>query len=324
MRVNYFGYYLKNEQTGIKYLFDIRPFLKAFCKIESKSFKNRFDYNDEKLYLINKGSDTFLFIMTRSQELIKKIDTDKLTVEELEDMLSSSEQIGFASYLIVKEDNFGFASTVLAPKIDVFGSFISKIFTSLNLPNWQFIVEPFFSTVPKSDALELPYIGRTHIQVTAENSWFKDLKNKYAGDAEDAEEIGEFEIIIRPKSRKSINKSIGNILKSIPDEGTKRIFMRAKDESMSHMTDLYIIGKGAIFDEIPKSKENKITNALENKYVKNRKLSEKVEEFRTNEEFEKVIPDSVYRFNDYSTWTSALSALLFDEESELDTTPETV
>jgi hypothetical protein len=49
MRVNYFGYCLRNYETDQKVLFNLSGFLKAYCRFENIGFKNNFEHDDEYL-----------------------------------------------------------------------------------------------------------------------------------------------------------------------------------------------------------------------------------------------------------------------------------
>ena len=133
MKVNYFGYYLKNTASGKSVIFDLRKFLKEYCKMDAPKFKNNFSHNEGKLYLLHVVSDTYLFLMTRSNELIRKVNTNDITVGEIKNLLEQDEQLGFASYILFKENVFGFGSTLLAPKIDVFTKYINELLEALGI-----------------------------------------------------------------------------------------------------------------------------------------------------------------------------------------------
>ncbi len=127
MKVNYFGYYIIKEPTGEKYLTSISGLLKSFCKYDNSELKNKFSYEDENLYLLHHVGDTFLFMQTRNNELIKKINTQNISLGEIHSLLSENEKIGFASYVLLKDDYFGYGSTLLAPKVDVFIGYINEL-----------------------------------------------------------------------------------------------------------------------------------------------------------------------------------------------------
>jgi hypothetical protein len=109
MRANYFGYYLIDRQRDRNILFDIRQFLTAFCNFNLPEYKNQFNHNQENLYLFNLTRNLFILIMTRSNEIIKKINRDRLELREIYDLLDKGDQLGFVSYNIV------FCTTFIPP-----------------------------------------------------------------------------------------------------------------------------------------------------------------------------------------------------------------
>lgn len=312
MKVNYFGYCIRNHVTGQKVLFDLRGFLKAYCRHAGTAFKNNFFHNDEHVYLIHHFGDTFLFLITRSNELIKKVNTNNISVGEINSLLEQDEQLGFASYLHMKEDHFGFASTLLAPRVDVFTTYINNLFESLGIPNLNFLPQALLYQATKEEALSLPHIGRTTIELSKENSFVQDMLASISANTTDTIELDGIEIIIKPKSRKNIKPTVSKFLSSIPDDGVERMIMKARNEGASQMTDLYLVGRGAISDSVDKSLETRIPSLLEEKMNTNRFLQGKLTEYRADEGFEENSLDVIARFTDASAWADLLSDLLQD------------
>lgn len=309
MKVNYFGYYLKNTNTGKSVLFDLRNLLKEYCKLNAAKFKNNFSHNDEKLYLLHSVSDAYLFLMTRSNELIRKVNTNDITVGEIKNLLDQNEQLGFASYILFKENAFGFGSTLLAPKVDVFSKYINDLLEALGITEWRFVSQALLYQATKEEALSFEHVGRTTIELSKENSFIKDILATVSADSTDTFDLDGIEIIIKPKKRKNIKETVDKFLKAIPDEGVEKMIMKARAEGASQMTDLYIVGRGAISDSVDKSKEPRIPNLLEEKYDKNKYLKVKIKEFIANENFENDTPDSVLRFNNTSAWSELVSTI---------------
>ena len=309
MKVNYFGYYLKNTVSGKNILFDLKSFLKEFCKLDAPTFKNNFSHNDEKLYLLHNVTDTYLFLMTRSNELIKKVNTSDITVGEINNLLNQDEQLGFASYVLFKENVFGFGSTLLAPKVDIFARYINDLLEALGITEWVFVPQALLYQATKEEALKFDHIGRTTIELSKENSFIKDILTTVNAASKDTFDLDGIEIVIKPKPRKNIKDTVDKFLKSIPDDGVEKMVMKAKAEGASQMTDLYIVGRGAISDSVDKSKEPRIPNLLEEKFSKNNHLHIKIKEFAENEDFEKDAPNSILRFCNSSAWSDLVSNL---------------
>ncbi|WP_444885782.1 hypothetical protein [Microbulbifer sp. PSTR4-B] len=306
MKVNYFGYCIKNNETGKKVLFDIRPFLKAYYKNANTSFKNSFRHHDEHIYLIHHIGDTFFFLATRSNELIKKVNTNNISVGEITSLLEQDEHIGFTSYLHIKEDHFGFASTYLAPKADIFIHYVNELLVALGITNWTFLPQALLYQATREEALSLQHIGRTTIELTRDNSFTQDLLALVSADTNDTTELEGIEIIIKPKSRKNIKPTVNKFLSSIPDSGIEKMIMKAKDETASNMRDLYLVGRGAICDKVDKSNEIKIPTLLETKMTGNEFLKTKLVEYRENGEFEENIPEIISSYTNPDTWATFL------------------
>jgi len=312
MKVNYFGYCIRNHITGQKVLFDLRAFLKSYCRNADSEFKNIFSHSEEHVYLIHHLDDTFLFLITRSNELIKKVNTNNISVGEINSLLEQDEQLGFASYLHLKEDCFGFASTLLAPKVDVFTAYINDLFESIGVPDWGFLPQALLYQATKEEALSLPHVGRTTIELSKDNSFSQDILAFVSANTADIIELDGIDIIIKPKTRKNIKSAVSKFLLHIPDEGVERMIVKAKNEGASQMMDLYLVGRGAISDSVDKSKETRIPVLLEEKMKKNKFLQDKLTEYRADETFEKNSIDPIVRFSNASAWADLSSCLLSD------------
>lgn len=316
MKVNYFGYCLSSDSQDIKVRYDLRDMLKAFCRYAGPDFKNRFIHNDEHLYLIHHVGDVFYFLTTRSTELVKRVNTASISVEEIESLLEQDEQLGFSSYLILKEDHFGFAATIFAPKIDTFASYINNLFEALGIFQWKFVPRALLYQATRAEALGFSHVGRTTIELSKENSFVQDMLATVMADTTDSVELEGVEIVLKPKLRRNIKPTVEKFLDKIPDDGVERMIIKAKEEAGSMMSDLYLVGQGAISDKIDKTNEIRIPSLLESKISENRILQEKLAEYRSNDTFEEITPDAVVRFVNADTWAHLLRDLLQDSGSD--------
>lgn len=309
MRLNYFGYHLENIRTSKKYLFDMRNFIRIFCSIDNVEFKNSFTYGDEHLYLFPASRDIYLFVMTRSKEVIKKINTNTLSVNEIYDLLEQGEQLGFTSYVYFQQNFIGFASTMFAPKITAFTNLIDTIFEKLGIENYKFITEVFIHQATKEEILRLPFIGRTTIKIDKENNFATDILNTMGVTIEDTSELNSFEIVITPKSRKNIKPIVKKFITNIESQGLEKFIVKAKDELQDNLIDLYLVGKGAISELINTRDEHAIYEHIINKTENNPVLSQKIEEFTSNETFSETIPHDILRHNDANAWPTPIHSL---------------
>lgn len=304
MRLNYFGYYLENSNTNRKHLFDLREFASTFSNLDSIAFKNSFSYNDEHIYLFPASTNIYLFVMTRSNEIIKRINTNDLNVNEIYDLLAQGEQLGFASYVYFQPNFLGFASTFLAPKITALIHFIDEIFSKIGLGNYKFVLQALLHQASLQEVLNIPFIGKTIIEVGRENSFAEDIRNFVGATVEEVGDIESFELIIKPRRRKNIEPLVKKFIKSIPEEGLGKLIIKAKDELQDNLTDLYLVGKGAISDSINTREENAIYQHIVTKTKNNMFLEQKIEEFTNDEKFTEAELENIRRFNDVAPWTA--------------------
>lgn len=316
MKINYFGYCFKNPSSERRVLFDIRNFLREYCRLDNVDFKNRFVHQDEHVYLLHHTSDVYLFIITRSNELIRRVNTEDLSVGEIHSLLAENEQLGFASYIIIKENHFGFGSTLLAPKIDIFGKYINDLLDCLGIVDWRFVPQALLYQATKAEALQMPFIGKTTIELSKENSFVQDMLTSITANTTDTLELEGIEIVIKPRVRRNIKETVNKFLDHIPDEGVQKMIVKAKSESLSQMTDLYLVGRGAISDNVDRTQESRIASNMDDKLTSNRYLTEKVAEYISDEGFEENSLNAIVRYHDSSAWTELISNLQCSDEVE--------
>lgn len=309
MKVSYYGYFLHNQATGKKVLFDIRPLLRAFTKSATVEFKNQFTHQGEHIYLLPHTVGTYLFIITRSKELIRKINTESLSIGDVNTMLTQDEQIGFASYVLFKEDHFAFGSTLLAPKVDVLCRYISDLIESLGVVEWQFIPKALLYQTTREEALKMDFVGRTTITLDRENSLARDFIELVTGEVSGGTNLDGIEITFKPKPRKSIKNTVDKFIENASDEGVKRMIMKAKSETMSHLVELYVAGKGGVSDSIDGKVEQRIAHQIEKKMAENTFLPTQLREFKDVEDFESDPVEGISRYCTDDAWSSLLSNL---------------
>ena len=317
MKVNYFGYYLNNSDDNKKVLCDLRAFLKAFCSYENTEFKNNFSYHNERLYLLRQSGDVFLFLVTRSKELIQKIDTKTFSVDEIKDLLADDERLGFASYILLKEHMFGIGCTHLSPRVGLFVNYINELFVGLGHQKWQMIPHAILSQTTKAEALKLAHVGRTTMEVSRENAFFEDICGSLGAETKDMEDLESIEIIMKPKPRKNIKPLVSKAMSHLPDEGVEKLLLKAKDEAASQMQELYIAGKGAVYDMVDKSRGGKIPELLESKVAKNEVLKRRLGEFAANEDYEKEIPEFILCYSDIAAWTDPVFSVPYSKTVDI-------
>lgn len=309
MKVTYFASGVKDVNTEGKALFDIRPFLRAFCRLNAPRFKNSFIHNDENVYLIHHLEDVFLFVMTKDKEVVRRIDSSDISVSGINDLLGRNEHLGFASYVVLKENFIGFGSTIFAPKVDVFVSFVNKLLAATGSDHLQFYLHALMHQATKDEAHEFTHIGTTHIEIGRENSKLQDVLAVLGGDYDDAAELQGMRIILKPRRKQNIKEIVEQVMEEMPEDGLERFMMRAKAEVGSQTMDLYLTGKGAVSDVVSTSDDSRIAEHLMSKANSNAYVAAKLSEYVENEEFEEVVLESVLHYSDVNSWASLVSRL---------------
>ena len=303
MKINYFAYYLTKAGSNEKVLFDIRPFLKAFCRLDAPVFKTSFEYSGELLFLLPHVDDTFLFIITRNSEVIRKINTNDMKVEDIQQLLEEKEHIGFASYVLVKEDFIGFASTTFAPKFAMLNHFINELFEKLGIVGHKLVMIPLSSQSSKQEVINMPFIGTTRVALTKESGILDNIAGQIGVSTTNIKDLGSVEIIIRPAKGKNAKGPVTDVLNALPDKGVSKLIAKAKSDLMPYMTDLYLVGEGAISDSISKVKEDRIATHLTEKAKANQRLVAKLAEIKENEDFDEDSCDDILRYHNDDAWS---------------------
>lgn len=304
MRVNYYGYSVRKLEDNSHYLMDLSGFIKAFIAHSGVEFKRKFKHSDENVYLLPMGGNFHLFIVAKSDEIIKKITSNDagVQVNEIDDMLQRDESLGFASYLYFDKFYFAFASKMLSPKTPVFANFINDIFKELSISDYSFDVHPFLQQSTREEILTMPFLGRSTIQIDENSSAWEDMKNFLKGESRDFISVDSFEITIKPKRGQSIKDDVSSFLDSISDAGLRKMTVKARDDLDDKLKDMYVNAQGAIADMITSKGDRVVLDEILSKIENNRQLKEKIEEHEQNDSFTKQNIENIFRFNTASNW----------------------
>lgn len=312
MKVGYYQYGITKTETGDKYRTNLKGFLGSFSKLDNPKFKSLFTHNDENVYLVHVVGDCYLFLITRNSEIIKRINSRDVTVGELAAILGEEEHIGFASYLLMKEDYFAYGSTVFAPRVDVFGDFINKLLKVAGIKKYHFTCEPIMHHATRADVQKMTHIGRTSLEITHQSNVFEDVCGVLGISNDAGGEVDAIEITIKPLFRQSQKHAIDAFLNKCGDDELKKLIIRAKSEATSQMLDLYVQGNGSVSEHVNIKEANKIPDALEAKSKNNTILNEKLKELRAQEnaKVEEDISDRIDDLANVHSWDSIASRVL--------------
>lgn len=303
MKFGYYGYRLREVGSGHEFLVDARNFFRAFCQFNSPEYKNKFTRDGENLYLINISGDLHLFIQSKNLEIIKKINSNSTTVAEISDLLEQGEMIGFAAYVYISRHFLGFASTVMAPRAKAFGEFVNSVIASTGNTNYQFILNPFFSEATRAEVLNLPFVGKSVIQVSRENSFFGHLRDMVGGSGTEFDDVDSFELAIKPKPRKNISTPVQRVVGAVSEDGLDKLIISAKNDLHDRLTDYYVAGKGMICDHVDPVDQAVLAQRIREKIDENGALADKVTEHEQNEAFSSNTIEFISQFGVVARWT---------------------
>jgi len=153
----------------------------------------------------------------------------------------------------------------------------------------------------------MPFVGRSVIQVSKENSFFDDIKNAVNGTAEEFSDVDSFEIIFKPRHRKNIEAAVKKVIAAVPDQGLDKMVVRAKEEVHDGLVDLYLAGQGIVSDNISQKNELELTIEITQKVTSNELLETKVKEHEGDEAITKDKLDALLCFTEQSAWSAAIS-----------------
>lgn len=298
MKVTYYKYFIENG--GNRYQFKILPTLKNFCKIKDQKFRRSFlTPAEDNLFLFHIDSCTFLFVLTKNNELIKTISGDSMSHEDIYEKLNADESLGFASYIFVGHNYYGIASTFFGPKNSYWLHFINQLFEKLGLEHYCLGSEPFPVETTKQSALKFSFKGQTLIRINNSSPYFNQLSGLFGGGKNEA---GSFTIEIKPEVRKDMPKTFDSVINTIPLEGVEKFIVRGKEHFEDSMTDYYIVGSGHISDSIAIKDESKICQAIEEKVSKNRQLKEAVAKYAKDDTYIKDDIPGISCYSDLDNW----------------------
>ncbi len=291
MRLSYYGYCLLHVPTDKRHLVDLRALTKKFVNSTNQQFKASITYHGERLYLLPFGASTYLFVQTKTNEIIKAIERKTLSVQDIRNKLMQNESVGFASYVYMDDSYLGIASRVLSPRITAFAELMTKVIVGYGGTDYAFVPTVLAETLPVSAIKTLEHVGSVTVEMNVANSLAQDMiKQLTTRQPDNLVDIASIEITIKPvrKGKKNLRSDLSQIAKNVPTKGLVSLEARAKATAADHMTDIFIVGEGSIRDFIDFKKESDLQTLIPSRAVNNSALQLKVREYKSNVSHKKV------------------------------------
>lgn len=290
MQAIYHRYYVTKAGKKKKLRVDLRKFFREFAAWKDATFKMQFTAGDENLFLIPLQADVHFFAITRDKEVIKQIKKSTLDVADLMSRLEAGTSVGFASYVLIENDHLAFASKLLSPRAGRFADFVNDVFQALNI-QCRFHMDPIMHSIGRSDVSKLKVAGSFSMKVRKSSGLWSNMAKllgiKRAD--KDLSDIGDFEVKVRPaRARSNTISSLADAAQHIPEGDLLRFDAKAKLDVGEKLTDLYIIGQGALRESLKGKHDTELAFELLDRIKKNAILSERLKEYRSDVEFKQV------------------------------------
>ncbi|MDH4317120.1 MAG: hypothetical protein OEV64_01900 [Desulfobulbaceae bacterium] len=297
MKVTYFKYWILHKEN--RYRFSILPLLKAFANYNNPEFKKLFtSKSDENLFLFPVKNKIFLFTIVKDNEIVKAINANDLSHEDIHKRLSDDEQLGFASYLYIDDHYYGIASTFFGPKNTYWTDFVNDLFQKLNIHGCWLESAPFPVEASRNEALQLDFKGSTYIEINNQNTIWTQLKSLLCID----NDVNTISLSFKPQRRKEMRVSVDNIINNLEDTGLQKYIIKGKKTIEDSLTDFYIVGSGHISDSIIAKEETEICHALLDKIKRNTLLSNSLEAFKNDTAYLTTSFDAITIYHDPDDW----------------------
>lgn len=191
---------------------------------------------------------SYNFLITRSEELVKKIDTNQITLAELADELGDHEELGYSSLIKFYDGYFALGTSIFSPRIAVLQWFVDLILNKGGGDSYSLIVSPLMRQMSKNEVLAMDFIGMASIEIKKETNAMERILNIFAPDRVDDDLINleSLKIEIKPQRKRNIKSIVEQVMGDVEDEELKRCVIKAKDEFESSLTEFYVVGKGII------------------------------------------------------------------------------
>lgn len=301
MKLNYYAYHIQDKNTGRKFSNQLDTFLRMFALYSNSDLKNSLVIKGKNHYLLNPVANLFLFLQTNNADLIKKINRQNITADDIGSLLNSDESIAFASYIYFTQSCFGMASPSSSPKLQSFCMFINNLLDKTGNSDYEIVARPLLlEELSKDEALNLDVMGKAVIEVGTENNFAQHIL-AFLGmrTLSDYIDLGSIQIGFKPQRGRNIKPIISEAINKISDENLQKFIIAAKNDASESLTQYYIEGKGIIHDLIELDNNDVLAQNIRDKMESNTNLIQ-----RLGVENEDIPNQEVAGINDFNQLTA--------------------
>jgi len=314
MQAYFYFNYVINTNNSEKYLFDLKPFFKAFTNWETSiNIAKRLAKGDQKLFLVPEAGkkNFYLFISTKTNEAFQKViaNDESINTTDLLTELKKNEQnanVGFAAYILFDEERnlFVYASRQGAPSISVFKDYVNSILPQIGVGGFEFKMDELTHNMDKNVAAELPYIGSTSIQVDSLNPLYNLIADYLFSDADDKKDVEVIQITLKPSPRQNIRSSVRSSILKLKEQGLLGIRINGKKdgETDDKQKKFRVTELGPITEELNSIDKSYIYNEMQKFLDENMLISGKYKQHISHHEFGDDDLTDLSRFYNIEEW----------------------
>lgn len=318
MKLRYFGYLIREENSQEKISHNIKPIIDSYCLYGNSSLKKSFKRFDSNLYItkIEFHENLYFFIKTNSSEIIKKINTHNFSVGDIASQLSKDESLGFASYIYLSPNDpiIGIANSSISPRFDALSDYFNHLFTKIGQSQYTVEMTALCERSKKKNLLEMDMINSVYIDIDANKGIGKLISEQLF--TSDHKGLGKLKIKvegtnnIKESFTKMVNKFIDDKGKYLDNQGIECIGARAKEnEFQGQLMDYYLDNENTLSDNLnPRAKTKTLPEQIDEKILENKKLKQLYKKyFDQNKPTVKTI-DHLKQFHEVKAFVKALSS----------------
>lgn len=208
---------------------------------------------------------SFLITKTYDSAFVKRVNKRTFSIDEMKNALGSDETLAFSSFLLIKDNIIGYASSQHGPRARDLQIYLAN---KLNVPiGYKLCIEPLMRDVSKDDALEMQFIGRTTLKVESGSKLLSPLLRATGIETIDEELLEGVEIILKPKRSRNIRDMAKELIKNA-DDSHSDILIKGKEQAADLLTEYYLSSKGHLAANLYKSTNEDIAEEMETCFIR--------------------------------------------------------
>lgn len=226
---------------------------------------NALEVDDYFVFAHHIVDKSFLLTKTYDSAFVKRVNKKTFSIDEMKNALGNDETLAFPSFLLVKDNIIGYASSQHGPRTRDLQIYLSN---KLDIPmGFKLCIEPLMRDVSKDDALEMQFIGRTTLRVESGSKMFSPLLRATGIETIDEELLDGIEITLKPKRARNIRDMAKELIKNA-DDSHSDILIKGKEQAADLLTEYYLSNKGHLAANLYKSTNEDIAEEMETCFIR--------------------------------------------------------